>query len=123
MITRSDYPKIAKKPSELATQVPSDQATGYVAKTSAHGQTSGSPTKDIGTVCYNEDTQEYRYKCDREGCTRKSMGRVQDLKRHFDDFHAGVMLECPVAGCDHTRARRDKLMKHCREAHGSEYGY
>jgi hypothetical protein len=107
----------------MTTQIPSDRPTGYVATMASHSQTSGSPMKDIGTVCYNEETQEYRYKCDREGCTRKSMGRVQDLKRHFDDFHGGMMLECPVAGCKHTRARRDKLMKHCREAHGSEYGY
>jgi hypothetical protein len=125
MITRFKYPQIAQKPPDLKNQIPSEQPNGYVAPSTSHkdSQKSGSLMKEIGTVFYNEDTQEYRYKCDREGCTSKSTGRVQDLKRHYEELHGGSRLECPVAGCEYTRARRDKLMKHCREAHGSEYGY
>jgi hypothetical protein len=123
MIARYKYPQIAKKPSDLTTQIPSDRPTGYVVTTTSHIQTSGSPMKEIGTVCCNEQTQEYRYKCNREGCTTKSMRRVQDLKRHFDNSHGGIVLKCAVAGCEYSIARRDKLIKHRREAHGSEHEY
>jgi hypothetical protein len=122
MITRLKVLPIAKKPTDSNTSIPSDQATGYVPTMASNSQTAEPQTKVIGTVCYNEETQEYRYKCDREGCTtRKPMGRVQDLRRHFDDFHNGIVFNCPFPGCEYIRARKDKFKQHCREAHGTTY--
>jgi hypothetical protein len=123
MIARSKFQQIAKKPSDLTTPIPSNQPTGYVSTVTSHSLASKSSTEEIGTVCYNDKTQEYRYKCDREGCTKKSMGRAQDLKRHFDHFHGSMILVCPVEECKYTTARRDKLKTHRREAHGSEFKF
>jgi hypothetical protein len=123
MITRLKLLPIDKKPTDSNTSIPSDQATGYVPTVASYSQTAELQEKDIGTVCYSEKTQEYRYKCDREGCTtRKSMGRVQDLKRHFDEFHTSLVLNCPFPGCEYTRARKDKFIEHCRKAHGTTCG-
>jgi hypothetical protein len=118
----------AKGSSILIAQASHNRSSGHntpamASSSQTQPRTSGSASKELGTVFYNDEAQEYRYKCDREECSGKTMGRVQDLKRHFDDFHGGLLLACPVAGCTHSKTRKDKLMKHCREAHMIEYTY
>jgi hypothetical protein len=82
--------------------------------------TSESPFRRIGCVLFNDTTKEIRYQCEHSECLGKSMGRVTELKRHDEDIHGDILLECPT-GCGYSKARRDKMLKHCREIHKAEY--
>jgi hypothetical protein len=79
--------------------------------------------REIGLVIYDEDAQDrYRFRCDVEGCTTKDFGRVQELNRHLEDIHGNTLLVCGFGGwCMYSKSRRDKLIKHCREKHNTEY--
>jgi hypothetical protein len=98
-----------------------DPVTAMAYEKQSLRSTSGSPFRRIGCVLYNDATKEYRYQCEHSECLgKKSMGRVPELKRHDEDIHGDIVLECPT-GCGYSTARRDKMLKHCREVHNAEY--
>jgi hypothetical protein len=97
-----------------------DPVTATASDKQSSRSASESPFRRIGCVLFNNTTKEYRYQCEHSECLGKSMGRAPELKRHDEDIHGDDFLECP-AGCGHSTARRDKMLKHCCEAHNAEY--
>ncbi|KAH8722509.1 hypothetical protein GQ44DRAFT_829030 [Phaeosphaeriaceae sp. PMI808] len=114
---------------EAQTGQSRSSATNDTSGTKAHtnngnvAPSSGSAYVEIGKALYNAETNEYRFRCHLEDCTEKTIRRIQDLKRHYEDFHGGVKYECLSEGCGKNFARKDKFRKHCREAHGEYTEY
>jgi hypothetical protein len=80
----------------------------------------GSSSKVIAALYDDDETGEYRYKCLVEGCTSPTISRLQDVKRHNDSIHRGLVVPCPEEGCERL-FRKDKLMAHARNV--DAFGY
>jgi len=73
---------------------------------------------EIGTIFHNGE--EIVHQCTVDGCASKTIGRPIDFKRHYDNYHGGLLYACP--DCSFSDGRRDKLIKHFREyVHGPEH--
>ena len=65
------------------------------------------------------DTVELRYYCDEAKCL-VSCSRQGDLARHKTTRHGNTTYECSFSGCEFRYKRKDKLIKHTRDAHVSK---
>lgn len=81
----------------------------------------------LGTVSINDRTKKMVWRCLFEACRGKSIGRLQDLKRHYETAHEGSIVWCPVQDCERSEgvggdpfpaARKDMLDEHVKRKHG-----
>jgi hypothetical protein len=80
----------------------------------------------IGTV-HLDPTRRLVFRCHTAECAGTTFGRLQELRRHYNTFHAGSVIWCPYPGCERSEgvdripfsaARSDKLKEHVLRVHG-----
>jgi hypothetical protein len=83
----------------------------------------------IGSVYSTSEPNTNIIRCDDPGCKKKTFGRWNDFKRHYNGAHARtpIVYWCGVAGCSRSKAagdrpfpRKDKLNDHIESMHHSE---
>ncbi|KAF2125739.1 hypothetical protein P153DRAFT_252257, partial [Dothidotthia symphoricarpi CBS 119687] len=81
---------------------------------------------DDGDVVVGYVLKNKKIKCRQQRCAFKTFGRQAEFERHYKNFHAAQKQQfwCHIISCNHAQAkggdpfpRKDKLIKHVREAH------